>query len=157
MSLEASQNAGETQAVWVRNGWLVEHETSRRETKDLLAVVERDLRDCRTPGLSPDWRLNIAYNAALQAATAALAASGYRAERRAHHYRVIQSLSFTIGADGEMVRQLDQFRKKRNLGEYERSGFVSEQEVKEMINLATRLKLRVVDWLRQKHPMMTRA
>ncbi len=29
----------------------------------------------------PDWRFAIAYNAALQAATAALAASGYRASR----------------------------------------------------------------------------
>jgi hypothetical protein len=50
------------------------------------------------PHLSPDWRLNIAYNAALQAATAALAAAGYRASREAHHCRAIQSLAFTIGS-----------------------------------------------------------
>ena len=147
MSLKASPNAGKTQAAW-----LTEHETSPQEIKDLLAVVERDLSDCQTPGLSADWRLNIAYNATLQAATAALAASGYRA---AHHYRVIQSLSLTVGADAEMVRQLDEFRKKRNLGEYERSGFVSEQEVKEMIDLATRLRRMVISWLRRDHPTLT--
>jgi len=41
-------------------------------------VVERDLADSAAEGLSADWRMSIAYNAALQAATAALAAPGYR-------------------------------------------------------------------------------
>jgi hypothetical protein len=35
-------------------------------------------------GLHPDWAFNIAYNAALQVATAALAAAGYQAERLNH-------------------------------------------------------------------------
>jgi len=46
-----------------------------------LRLAERDLRECQAAGLSPDWRLAIAYNAALQSATAALAAAGYRAAR----------------------------------------------------------------------------
>ena len=57
---------------WLDNGWLISHATSSEEVSNLLAIVDRDLSDCRTKGLSPDWRLNIAYNAALQAATAAL-------------------------------------------------------------------------------------
>jgi hypothetical protein len=47
----------------------------------LLHIADRDLKDCEAGGLSADWKLNIAYNAALQAATAALAASGYQAAR----------------------------------------------------------------------------
>ena len=92
---------------WLNNGWLTEHETSSHEVAALLAVADRDLSDCRTSGLSPDWQLNIAYNAALQAATAALAASGYRAVRKAHHYRVIQSLAHTISVsrNGRGVRK----------------------------------------------------
>ena len=74
---------------WLDNDWLVEHKTSLDEISDLLAVVDRDLTDCTTQGLSPDWRLNIAYNSALQSATAALAAKGFRAAREAHHYRII--------------------------------------------------------------------
>ena len=58
---------------WLSNGWLTEHVTSPEEVRDLLGVCDRDLKDCRTPGLSADWRFSIAYNAALQAATAALA------------------------------------------------------------------------------------
>ena len=55
---------------WGRNGWLTRHQTSATEVRDLLEVVERDLADSASEGLSPDWRMSIAYNAALQAATA---------------------------------------------------------------------------------------
>jgi hypothetical protein len=100
---------------WERNGWLSAHRTSPQEIEELFAVVERDLADSAARGISADWRMNIAYNAALQAARAALAAAGYRATREQHHYRVIQSLRETIGADVALVNALDAFRKKRNI------------------------------------------
>ncbi len=77
---------------WRQSGWLSAHEPSPQEIADLLAIADRDLRDCQAEGLSTDWRFNIAYNALLQAATAALAAAGYRAARDSHHYRILQSL-----------------------------------------------------------------
>ena len=61
---------------WARNGWVVEHRTSPQEIADLLGVTDRDLRDGVVKDLSEDWRLAIAYNAALQCATTALAACG---------------------------------------------------------------------------------
>ena len=70
---------------WLLNDWLKPHTTSLEEVSNLFALIERDLADCQAAGLSADWRLNIAYNAALQAATIALAASGYRAGRGSHH------------------------------------------------------------------------
>jgi hypothetical protein len=78
---------------WVKNGWLEVHKSSKEEIANLLGIVERDLKDSKAKDVSNDWRFAIAYNAALQAATAALAAAGYRATRDSHHYRVIQSLS----------------------------------------------------------------
>lgn len=63
---------------WLKFGWLKEHTTSRQEIADLFAVADRDLAASKTPGLHNDWRFNIAYNAALQVASAALAAAGYR-------------------------------------------------------------------------------
>ena len=66
---------------WRRNGWLKAHQTSPNEIRDQVAIADRDLKAARTPGLHNDWSFNIAYNAALQIATAALAASGYQAER----------------------------------------------------------------------------
>ena len=82
---------------WERNGWLQRHKTSPNEIRDLLGVVERDLADSATEGFSADWRMNIAYNAALQSATAVLAATGYRASRDQHHYRLIQSTAGDAG------------------------------------------------------------
>ncbi len=136
---------------WARNGWLTEHKTSPQEIADLLRVADRDLADCKVEGLSSDWRLNIAYNAALQSAAAALAASGYRSVREAHHYRVIQSLGLTIGLDRHRVHRLDQFRKKRNISDYERAGLVSEQETDEMEALGRDLRERVEKWLKTHH------
>ncbi len=43
---------------WLNNGWLTEHRTSLQEITALLAVTDRDLSDCKTSGLSPDWQLN---------------------------------------------------------------------------------------------------
>ena len=137
---------------WLKSRWLIEHQTSRQEIVDLLSMVDRDLAQCRTPHLSSDWQLNIAYNVALQVATAALAAAGYRAAREAHHYRVIQSLAYTIKADASLIAQLDKFRKKRNIGSYERAGVVSDQEAKEMLVLAKNLRDEVEKWLRLNHP-----
>src|SRR5207237_9878281 len=97
-------------SYWSRNGWLVRCRTSAAEIPALLGVVERDLADSASDRLSSDWSLNIAYNAALLAATAALAASGYRATRDQHHFRVIQSLRFTIGSQQKLVDRFDAFR-----------------------------------------------
>jgi len=139
-------------ADWLRMGWLVEHRTSAQEVAGLLALVDRDLAASRTVGLDADWQLNIAYNAALQAAAIALAACGYRAEREAHHYRVLQSLTLTIGAEPALVQQLDGFRRKRHLGAYERAGLVSDQEAEEMCALAATVREMVMAWLEREHP-----
>ena len=137
---------------WQLNGWLVPHKTSAREIKDLLTLADRDLKDCQSEGLSVDWRLNIAYNSALQSATAALAAAGYRPARDSHHFRIIQSLSLTVGASFSTVTQFDHFRKKRNIGGYERAGAVSDQEAYEMYNFAKQLRQDTENWLRKDHP-----
>ena len=143
-------------ADWQKNGWLIEHRTSAHEIADLLAVVERDLADSAAEQVSADWRMNIAYNAALQAATAALAAAGYRASREQHHYRIIQSLRETVGAGAERVATLDAFRKKRNITGYERVGAVSDADAVEMRTLALEVRDEVVAWLERHHPHLLR-
>ena len=50
------------------------------------------------------------------------------------------------------MAQLDAFRKKRNVGDYERAGLVSEKEAQEMVVLARQLRKHVGDWLRANHP-----
>jgi hypothetical protein len=137
---------------WLQNSWLVQHTTSSEEIANLLRISDRDLAACNAKELPPDWKLAIAYNAALQTATAALAAAGYRASRDNHHYRVIQSLEFTIGAGGKQIDTFDGFRKKRNVSSYDLSGTVSEKEADEMFQLASEIRSQVEKWLRRVHP-----
>jgi hypothetical protein len=137
---------------WLQNSWLVRHTTSAEEIANLLRISDRDLAACKAKELPADWKLAIAYNAALQAATAALAAEGYRASRDSHHYRVIQSLEFTIGADRGQIDIFDGFRKKRNVSSYDLSGTVSEKESDEMFTLAVQVRGDVEKWIRASRP-----
>ncbi len=65
---------------WLNNGWLRRHKTSPNEIKNLLMIVDRDLKDAEE-GISNDWQFGIAYNAALKLCTILLYAEGYKAER----------------------------------------------------------------------------
>ena len=137
---------------WRVNGLLSAHQSSPDEIKGLLAVADRDLADCQSREISTDWRFNIAYNALLQSATAALAAAGYRAGRDSHHYTVLQSLEFTLGCDRSALMQLDGFRKKRNMAGYERIGAVSDREVAELTVLAKDIRRKAEAAIRKTHP-----
>lgn len=138
---------------WKRAGWLVDHASSREEVRDLLALADRDLRDCRAAEISLDWRFAIAYNAALQCAKAALAVSGYRPARgEGGHFRVIQSLAYTLGSPKETMGQLEAFRKKRNIGEYDLAGAISETEATEVLTLAVELRKELARWMGENHP-----
>jgi hypothetical protein len=117
-----------------------------------LAVADRDLTDASVPGLSADWRLNIAYNATLQLASAALVAAGYRAGREGHHHRPIQSLRLTVSAPSAVVDQLDLMRRKRNIADYQQAGRILDCEANEMHDLARLLRRTVAAWLSKEHP-----
>jgi len=125
----------------------VRHETSREEIAGLLSIADRDIAASQVAGLPIDWQLNIAHNAVLQAATAALAAAGYRAERSAHHYRVIQSLQHTVVLDSTTIDLINKLHKKRNIASYTTAGAVSQLEAAEMVRLAKEVRRRVDHWL----------
>jgi hypothetical protein len=138
--------------TWLANRWLIEHQSSPQEVADLLSLIERDLSDSQSAGLSLDWSFCMVYNAALQVATLALHAAGYRAGRESHHERTIESLRFTLGASPKQVQVLQRFRRKRNIVEYDRVGAVSEQEREEMAEMARELFEEVEEWLSEHHP-----
>ena len=139
---------------WERKGWVEKHKSSPQEIEELFQIADRDLKDCQARDLSDDWQFNIAYNAALQSAKAALAAAGYRTAREAQHFRIIQSLAFTLGLEKSLIDKLDKFRKKRNISDYERAGQVSEGEVEEAIFLAHQLRKQVEAWIRSNYPYL---
>jgi hypothetical protein len=50
------------------------------------------------------------------------------------------------------VDLFDEFRKKRNIGEYIRPGQISELEAGEMISLTQDLRIKLLEWLRNNFP-----
>lgn len=90
---------------WSNNGWLRTHKTSRKEIENLLAIVERDIKDASQGEISTDWSFGIAYNAALKLCTVLLYAQGYKAERNLQHYRTIQALPLILGPERKAVSQ----------------------------------------------------
>jgi hypothetical protein len=140
---------------WLESGWIVRHEPTPEEISDLLAVVDRDLRDAAVDGLSPDWKLGIAYNGALQLAILALAAEGFRPGRMRAHERAILSLRYTVVLDSPTVDLLDGVQRKRNISNYERAGAASSNEAAEVLAAAHKLREMILMWLREQHQDLT--
>ncbi|MEK7403410.1 MAG: hypothetical protein AABZ80_13725 [Gemmatimonadota bacterium] len=136
---------------WLDNRWITAHTATLGEIEGLFAVVDRDLKDAAVPRLSDDWRLGIAYNAALQLATIALMAEGYRTGRERHHERALQSLAYTVKASTRTVDLLDLVRRKRNQANYEAAGATSAREAEELYKVVEELRSDVVRWLKKHH------
>ena len=138
---------------WADNGWLKSHKTSAAEIGNLLAIVDRDLKDAVEGGISADWRFGIAYNAALKLCTILLYAEGYKAERTLQHYRTIQALTLILGSERKNdANYLDVCRAKRNILEYDSIGGVTENDADELIEFVRELKDEVETWLKKEHP-----
>ena len=117
------------------------------------AIMRRDLAVAIGVDSDQDWRFNIAYNALLKVAEAALAAEGFETARTGNkHERSIETLRHTLGLDVGTVQQIQAFRKKRNIAEYEAAGVVSQREAEEVVALAAALIPRFERWLSEKHP-----
>lgn len=138
---------------WADNGWLKAHQTSADEIGNLLAIVDRDIKDAIEGGISADWRFGIAYNAALKLCTILLYAAGYKAERTLQHYRTIQALPLILGSERKAdANYLNACRAKRNIVEYDYVGGVTGKNADELIDFVTTFKQDVETWLEKNHP-----
>jgi hypothetical protein len=137
---------------WEDNGWLRPHRTSRKEIKNLLDIVNRDMLDAGS-AISTDWRFGIAYNAALKLCRIILSAEGYRPSHELQHYRTLAALPEILGeAKKPDAEYLDDCRKKRNIVEYEYVGGASGPDADELIEFVKDLRDEVIAWLKKNHP-----
>lgn len=138
---------------WANSGWLRSHKTSKQEVQQLMAIVDRDLKDARQRGVSADWRFGIAYNAALKLCTILLYVEGFRPEKTLAHYRTLQALPLILGPEkDDDADYLDTCRTKRNTVEYDYVGGVTNSDADELIAYVMKLKIEVLCWLKQNHP-----
>lgn len=134
-------------------GQLRKHKASPKETGELLAVVERDVADAGQPDLSVDRRFTTAYNAALQLATVALHAAGYRSVGHGHHWVTLHVLPEIMGSKAQKrADYLDACRTKRNVADYDRAGEISEVELSEILDEVRKFRSDLLEWLRTHHP-----
>jgi hypothetical protein len=86
------------------------------EIAGLLRSGGARLADARNAALSPESRVDLAYNAAHALCLAALRRQGYRPK---HRYIVFQVLPHSLGLGADVWRVLDKAHQIRNLAEYE--------------------------------------
>jgi hypothetical protein len=137
---------------WANSGWLRWHKTSKQEVQQLMAIVDRDLKDARQKGVSADWRFGIAYNAALKLCTILLYVEGFRPEKTLAHYRTLQALPLILGSEkDDDADYLDTCRTKRNTVEYDYVGGATNSDADELIAYVMKLKIEVLSWLKKNH------
>lgn len=100
-------------------------------------------------------RFIAAYNALLTSATIALRATGYRVgSQPGHHVLTLETLQYTLGANGSLIRKLKTFATKRGKATYDVAGSVSADRLRGVLRAALELERMVLDWLRQHHPQL---
>lgn len=140
---------------WENNGWLKSEPTSSNEIRNLLVIIDRDIKDSQK-NVSADWQFGIAYNAALKLCTILLRSEGYRPSHGNHHYRTIMSVPEILGSVwNENSEYLNACRMKRNTLEYDYAGAVTTSDIKELLVFLQGFKETVQDWLNNNHPELT--
>lgn len=128
-------------------------ETDRDEVARYLAKIRRKLEDSKKSSISLDSRFDIAFEALLQIALAALRINGYRTTTEAGHQPLaIQLLPKSLGIEPGELRALDEYRKKRSIGLYEADFDPSESEVKAVIRTVERLLEKLTGHIRAARP-----
>jgi len=140
---------------WENNGWLKPEPASSNEIRNLLVIIDRDIKDSQEK-VSADWQFGIAYNAALKLCTILLRSEGYRPSHGNHHYRTIMSVPEILGSEwNENAEYLNACRMKRNTLEYDYAGAVTTSDIKELLVFLQGFKETVQDWLNSNHPELT--
>lgn len=134
------------------------HVTSRQELDSWRSLITRDLGDASIPGLSADRRFATAYNAALQAASMAIACAGYRiTAKTGHHKLAFECAALVLGKQARnWVDYLETCRRKRNQIDYTHSNVATETEAEEIIAKAREFYDFVEAWIVKKHPRLAR-
>ena len=117
----------------VRISLLKKEPADQGEFNGLVKSGRTRLNDAKTPGLSPEGRFDLAYNAAHAFALAALRWHGFRPDNK--RYVVFQSLEHSLRLKPELWRVLDKCHSVRNLAEYEGHFDADEQLLKDLLRI----------------------
>jgi len=113
------------------------------------------LKSSRVAALDLDAALSLAYQAALQAATAVVRAAGYRVRGGAHHQHTFEAVvALEVASLSKPARDLTAMRKKRHDAVYEWDARTEEEDVTRMRSAADRLFAEAQRWLSVQRPQI---
>ncbi len=138
---------------WLKDGRIEAHKPVRGEIAAQRRAAERALTDAAVPGLSPEGRFRLAYDAALALATLAALATGYRVKSRVGRHQItFESASAALGRDAApLIRYLDLCRRKRNVISYEGEE-IGEDQANELLKEVARFGALADAWLTNQDP-----
>lgn len=127
---------------WVDKGALQKVAITEKSLKDLLRLIDRDLKDCQIREVSGDRRFATAYGAALNLASYAIRRRGYRVSGKIGHHRItFEVAGIILGSKSTFYMDFfDLCRRKRNKVDYDLADVVSESEVEELIEMVKRFQ-----------------
>lgn len=131
---------------WLDKGEIQSVKVGSEDLKNLLDLVDRDLKDAQVEAISVDRRFASAYGAALNLANFIIRNKGYRVIGQRGHHRT----TFLVAAEilgKQSIKYLDYFdicRRKRNKVDYDFVDVVSKDEVDELIQAVLDFKKIVI-------------
>ena len=127
---------------WADKGRIQKVAFSEKSLKDLLQLVERDLKDSKIDALSPDRRFATAYGAAMNLANYVIRREGYRVAAKAGHHKITFEIAGALlgKKSTQFIKYFDLCRRKRNKVDYDRTDVVSETQVNELIKAVEKFK-----------------
>jgi energy-converting hydrogenase Eha subunit A len=138
---------------WLKDGRIEAHRPALEEVVAQRRAAERSLTDAALPGLSPEGRFRLAYDAGLALATLVVLASGHRVKSRVGHHQItIEAAGVVLGKEAAvLVKYLDLCRRTRNVISYEGDEIGAAQSG-ELLKEVARLSELVDAWLVKHHP-----
>jgi uncharacterized protein (UPF0332 family) len=137
---------------FISKGFVIKEPPQKDEISKLLKIADRDIKEASLACHEVDWQFAIAYNAALQLATAVLRHAGYRASTKVgHHWTTFSVLPDILGEDSlEAANYFNDCRIKRNTTEYCDVGTITQKEAEKLIHEVKAFKKKVLAWVDRK-------
>lgn len=123
------------------------------EVQGMWGKAARSLHSSSAAGLDTDSAFTLAYQAALQAATALVRAAGYRVRGEGHHHHTFAAVAaLDLGDLSEAARQLNIIRQQRHGAIYDWQTTTRDQDLALLRSATTRLLEHGRGWLSTRRP-----
>jgi hypothetical protein len=125
------------------------------EVRGMWGKAARSLQSSAIAGLDTDSAFTLAYQGALQAATAIVRAAGYRVHGEGHHHHTFAAVAaLGLGDLSEAARELNVIRQQRHGAVYDWETATRDHELAALRSAAARLFERGRQWLAAQRPQL---